>query len=136
MFTSYSKCAHKSFKTNKRRTQKIFYEHEHYIQDDHEVKDDWQIYIDHCTINADLRKRELYWQHLLKTFFPNGLNECKESGLYNKLARQKISGFILSLVKYYYYYYYYYYHYYFYHYCHYYYRLIVVIVIIITAFVL
>ena len=88
-------------------------------------------------INADLRKRELYWQHLLKTFFPNGLNECKESGLYNKLARQKISGFILSLVKYYYYYYYYYYyHYYFYRYCHYYYRLIVVIVIIIIAFVL
>ena len=72
------KSAHKSFKTKKRETQKLF--HGHYIQDDHEDKDDWQFtLIDQCTTNAKLRKRQLYWQHCLKKFFPNGLNEREES---------------------------------------------------------
>ena len=74
------KSANKSFKTKKRKTQKLF--HGHYIQDDHEGKDDWQFtLIDQCTTNAELRKREVYWQHRLKTFFPNGLNEREESCL-------------------------------------------------------
>ena len=52
------KSAHKSFKSKKRETQKLF--HEHYIQDDHEGKDNWQFrLIDQCTTNAKLRKREL-----------------------------------------------------------------------------
>ena len=34
------KSAHKSFKTKKRETQKLF--HGYYAQDDHEGKDDWQ----------------------------------------------------------------------------------------------
>ena len=71
------KHAHKSFKAKKRGTPKLF--HGHYIHDDHEDKDSWQFTtIDQCTTNAELRKREVYWQHHLKTFFPNGLNECKE----------------------------------------------------------
>ena len=74
------KSAHKSFKTQKRETQKLF--HRHYIQDDHEGKDKWQFtLIDQCTTNAKLRKRELYWQHRFKTFFPNGLNEREETCL-------------------------------------------------------
>ena len=74
------KSAHKSFKTRKRETQKLC--HGHYIQDDHEGKDDWQFtLIDECTTNAELRKREVYWQHRLKTFYPNGLNEREESCL-------------------------------------------------------
>ena len=74
------KSAHKSFKTKKRETQKLF--HGHYIQDDHEGKDDWQFtLIDQCTTNAELRKRELYWQHRLKMFFPNSINEREESCL-------------------------------------------------------
>ena len=74
------KSAHKSFKTKKRETQKLF--HGHYIQDDHEGKHDWQFtLIDQCTTNAELRKREVYWQHRLKTFYPNGLNEREESCL-------------------------------------------------------
>ena len=69
------KSAHKSFKTKKHRNR-------HYIQDDHEGKGDWQFtLIDQCTTNAELRKREVYWQHRLKTFFPNGLNDCEESCL-------------------------------------------------------
>ena len=67
----------KSFKTKKRGTLKLF--HGHYIQDDHEGKDDWQFtIIDQCPTNAELRKREIYWQHCLKTFFPNDLNESEE----------------------------------------------------------
>ena len=63
-----------------KETQKLF--HGHYIQDDHEGKDDWQFtLIDQCTTNAELRKREVYWQHRLKTFFPNGLNVREESCL-------------------------------------------------------
>ena len=70
------KSAHKSFKTKKRETQKLF--QGHYIQDE----DDWQFtLIDQCTTKAELRKREVYWQHRLKTFFPNGLNEREESCL-------------------------------------------------------
>ena len=74
------KSAYKSFKTKKRETQKLF--QEHYIQDDHEGKDNWQFTLtDQYTTNAELRKREVYWQHRLKTFFPNGLNEREESCL-------------------------------------------------------
>ena len=52
------KNAHKSFKSKKRETQKLF--HEHYIQDDQEGKENWQFrLIDQCTTNAKLRKREL-----------------------------------------------------------------------------
>ena len=41
------------------------------------------IYIltDQCATNAELWKREVYWQHRLKTFYPNGLNEREESCL-------------------------------------------------------
>ena len=78
-FNSYNS-ARKSFKTKKRETQKLF--HGHCIQDDHEGKDDWQFtLIDQCYTNAELRKREVYQQHRFKTFFPNGLNERKESCL-------------------------------------------------------
>ena len=52
------------------------------MQDDHEGKDNWQFtLIDQCTTNAELRKKEVYWQHRLKTFFSNGLNEREESYL-------------------------------------------------------
>ena len=72
--------ARKSFRTKKRETQKPF--HGHYISDDHEGKDDWQFtLIDQCYTNAEVRKREVYWQDPLKTFFPNGLKEREESCL-------------------------------------------------------
>ena len=72
------KKVHKSFKTKKRGTQKLF--HGHYIQDDYEGKDGWQfMIIDQCTANAEITKREVYWQHCQKMFLPNGLNEDEES---------------------------------------------------------
>ena len=72
------KSADKSFKTKKRETQNLF--HGHYMQDDHEGKDDWQsTLIYQCITNAELTKRKVYWQHRLKTFPLNGLNEREES---------------------------------------------------------
>ena len=56
--------------------------HGHCIQDDHEGQGNWQFtLIDQCTTNAELRKREAYWQHRLKTFFSNDLNEREGSFL-------------------------------------------------------
>ena len=73
MRLSNYKSAHKYFKTKKQGTQKLF--HMHYIQDVLEGKDYWQFtIIDQCTTNAELMKRDVYWQHRLQTFFRNGLN--------------------------------------------------------------
>ena len=88
----------------------------------------------HLCTSAEFRKREVSWQHRLKTFFPNGL-------VYKKLARRNIFCFINSIsmlvVLTYCYHYsyscsssYLYYHYYY----HYYYNFIVNIVTIIVVF--
>ena len=46
------------------------------------TQDDWKFtLIDEYTTNAEIRKREVYWQHLLRTFCPIGLNEREESCL-------------------------------------------------------
>ena len=82
------KSPYKYFKTKKREPQKLF--RRHYIQDDHEGKDDWQFtLLDQCTTNVELRKRGLYWQPCLKTVFLNGLNELQIL-VYNKFSRQNI----------------------------------------------
>ena len=84
------KSAHKSFKTKKRETQKLF--HRHYIQDDHEGKDNWQFtLIDQCSTNA-----ELFGNIVLKRFFQMVLMSMKNV-VYNKLARQNIFCFINSI---------------------------------------
>lgn len=80
MRLSNQKSADKFFKIMKRGTQKIF--HAHYIQVDYEGNDDFQFkIIEQCTTNTELTKREIYWQHRLKVFFPNDLNDCEESCL-------------------------------------------------------
>ena len=59
------KIAHIPLKIKKREALKLF--HGHYIQDDHEGKDDWQFaLIDHYITDAELRKREVYLQHRFK----------------------------------------------------------------------
>ena len=57
--------------------------HRNYFTDIiYRIKDDWQFtLIDQCTTKSELRKRDVYWQHRLKTFFPNGLNEHEKSSL-------------------------------------------------------
>ena len=82
------KSAHKSFKTKKRETQKLF--HGHYTQDDHEGKDDWQFtLIEQCTTNAELRKKRFIGSIVLKRTFQMALMSVKNL-VYNKLARQNI----------------------------------------------
>ena len=79
MLNNY-KSAHKSFKTKKRETQKLF--QGHHMQDDRKGKDDWQFTLmDQYTTNDELRKKEVDWQHRLKTLFPIGLDEREESCL-------------------------------------------------------
>ena len=52
------------------------------MQEDREGKGDWQFtLIGQCTTYAKLKKGEVYWQHRLKMFFPNGLNERQGSCL-------------------------------------------------------
>ena len=84
------KGAHKSFKTKKRETQKLF--HGHYIQDDHEGKDDWQFtLIGQCTTNT---KERFIGNIVLKRSFQMALMSVKNL-VYNKLARQNIFCFFL-----------------------------------------
>ena len=53
--------------------------HEHYGQHNHNGIDDWQFtLIEQCETQEQLKQRETFWQHRLKTFYPYGLNEKKE----------------------------------------------------------
>ena len=82
------KSAHKSFKTKKRETQKLF--HEHYMQDEHEGKDDWQFtLIDPCTTMLNLEKESFIGNIVLKRSFQMALMSVKNL-VYNKLVRQNI----------------------------------------------
>lgn len=76
----WKKSTYKSFNSKKRGTQRLF--NGHYIQDDHGGNNNCQYEVIYqCTTNFELRKGEDYWQHRLKTLFPNGLNERDESCL-------------------------------------------------------
>ena len=122
------KSAHKSFKTKKRETQKLF--HGHYIQDDHEGKDDWQFTLtDQCTLMLNLGRERFIGNIVLKRSIQMALMSVKNL-VYNKLTRQNIFCFFNSIsilviltscyhyshLYYYYYYFYYYYHYHYYFY--------------------
>ena len=53
--------------------------HEHYGQHRHNRIADWQFtLIEQCEILEQLKERETFWQHRLKTFYPYELNEEKE----------------------------------------------------------
>jgi len=50
--------------------------HQHFLQPDHNGMDDWKVtIIDKAENEIELRGRESFWQHKLKTFHPHGLNE-------------------------------------------------------------
>ena len=67
------------------------------FQDDHKGKDNWQFtLIDQWTTNAELRKRDVYWQHHLKTSFQMALMSMKNL-VYNKFARQNVFCFINTI---------------------------------------
>ena len=52
--------------------------HKHYGQRSHNGIDDWKFaLIEQCETHEQLKERETFWQHRLKTFSPYGLNEKK-----------------------------------------------------------
>ena len=78
-FNNY-RSAHRNFKKNKKVLQESF--HSHFEQPQHNGENDWEVrLIDQAETVEDLRKRESFWQHELKTFQPDGLNECEVSVL-------------------------------------------------------
>ena len=75
-FNNY-KSAHRSYRKKRKVSQQRF--HEHYGQHSHNGIDDWQFtLIEQCETHEQLKERETFWQHRLKTFYPYGLNEKKE----------------------------------------------------------
>ena len=49
-----------------------------FIDDIQSGEGDWEVrLVDQSDRTEDLRKRELFWQHELDSFQPNGLNERK-----------------------------------------------------------
>ena len=79
-FNNY-KSKHRAFrKGNQKVPQKRF--HSHFMQTNHEGINDWEFtLIEQCQTHEELKRRETYWQHRLKTFHPLGLND-KEEYLY------------------------------------------------------
>ena len=75
-FNNY-KSGHRSYRKKRKVSQQRF--HEHYGQHSHNGIDDWQFtLIEQCETHEQLKERETFWQHRLKTFYPYGLNEKKE----------------------------------------------------------
>ena len=79
-FNNY-KSKHRAFrKGNQKVSQKRF--HANCCLDGHSGIDDWNFVIfELCETHEQLKERETFWQHRLKTFYPIGLNE-KEKYLY------------------------------------------------------
>ena len=64
-------------KGNQKVPQKRF--HTDYCLDGHSGIDDWNFVIfEQCETHEQLKERETFWQHRLKTFYPIGLNEKEE----------------------------------------------------------
>ena len=75
-FNNYER-KHRSFRKGKQNVpQKRF--HSHYVQDFHKGVD-WEVILfEKCETHKQLKERETFWQHKLKTFYPLGLNEREE----------------------------------------------------------
>ena len=53
--------------------------HSHYVQDCHKGIDDWEVTLfEKCETHKQLKERNVFWWHKLKTFYPHGLNEKEE----------------------------------------------------------
>ena len=74
-FNNY-KSAHRSYRKKRKVSQQRF--HEHYDQHSHNGIDECFTLTEQCETHEQLKKREKFWQHRLKTFYPYGLNEKKE----------------------------------------------------------
>ena len=62
-----------NYKRKQNVPQKRF--HSHYVQDCHKGIDDWEtILFEKGETHKQLKERETFWQHKLKTFYSLGLN--------------------------------------------------------------
>ena len=76
-FNNYKSKHRSSWKEKQDVPQKCF--HSHYIQDCHRGIDDWEVTLfEECETHKQLKERDNFWQHKLKTFYPLGLNENEE----------------------------------------------------------
>ena len=72
---------HRAFRKGNRKIPQKFF-HDHYCLDAHLGTDDWDFTIfEQCETHKQLKERETFWQHQLKTFYPLGLNG-KDDHLY------------------------------------------------------
>ena len=79
-FNNYKSKHRAHGKGNRQVPRKLF--HTHYCLDGHSGNEDWDFVIfEQCKTHAQLKEREIFWQHRLKIFYPIGLNE-KEKYLY------------------------------------------------------
>ena len=76
-FNNY-RSKHRAFRKGKRKVpQKLF--QTHYCRDGPSSIEDWDFVIfEQCETHVQLEKRETFWQHRLKSFYPIGLNEKNE----------------------------------------------------------
>ena len=57
---------------------------------------DWEVTLfEKCETHKQLKKRETFWHHKLKTFYPLGLNE-KEEYLFQSQTVHKVLAFFSS----------------------------------------
>ena len=73
-FRASYKSAHRSYRKKRKISQQCF--HEHYGQHSHNRIDGWQFTLtEQCETHDQLKEREIFWQHRLKTFY---VDEKKE----------------------------------------------------------
>ena len=79
-FNNYKSKQRAFRKANLKIPQKRF--QDHYYLDGHLGIEDWGFTLfEQCETHKQLKERESFWQHRLKTFYPLGINE-KEEYLY------------------------------------------------------
>ena len=72
------KSKHRSFQKGKQNVPPKRF-HSHHIQDCHRCIDDWEVTLfGKCKTHKQLKERESFWQHKLKTFYALRLNEREE----------------------------------------------------------
>ena len=67
-------------KSNWKVPQKLF--HTHYYLDGHSGMEDWDfVTFEQCETHAQLKEKQTFWQHRLKTFYRVFLDKKEESKL-------------------------------------------------------
>ena len=81
-------------KGNRKIPQKLF--HNHHCLDGHLGIDDWDFTLfEQYETHKQLKERETFWQHQLRTFYPLGLNE-KEEYLYKHTSYMRVRQSIMK----------------------------------------